>query len=144
MEKEVSMLNKQINFVKNLINYLLLSNLKTEPVLLELDITNYCNLQCELCPNIKITREKGYMDLSLLKKIIEQTRGAVLEYSIGVHGEPSLHPDLINMIKYIKENNGRMMINSNLNYRNDGLNEALVRYRVDRIHVNIYSTEMRL
>lgn len=91
------------------------------PYLLQVEPTNHCNLGCVMCPRRKMTRELGFLDLDLWRRILEtwQHRGGshVLDnlamlgqsrFRIGYHGvvklffmgEPLLHkrlPDLVRM-----------------------------------------------
>jgi hypothetical protein len=52
---------------------LLGSNYKDSPVppSLQLEPTNFCNLRCVSCPRDNMTREKGFMEFNLFKKIID-------------------------------------------------------------------------
>ena len=36
------------------------------------EITNHCNLNCIMCNNDKLKRKRGFMDISLYKKIIDE------------------------------------------------------------------------
>lgn len=42
------------------------------PLNIGIEITNYCNLNCIMCNNDKLTRPKGYMSMALYKKIIDE------------------------------------------------------------------------
>ncbi len=125
------------NLIKVALKYNFDLPLRTAPVLVEMDITNKCNLKCVMCPNRKVKKQKGLMSLELFKDVVEQTRERALEYSIGVCGEPLLHPDLIKMIKYIKDRDCSVTLNTNLNHQQDSLNEDLIRQKVDRLMVTM-------
>ena len=71
------------------------------PVRLWIETTNYCNLQCVMCPNKELKKEeKGYMDFDLFKKIIDEASKFVFEVHLLHRGESLLHPDFFKMIKY--------------------------------------------
>lgn len=36
------------------------------------EVGNHCNLNCTTCINDKLTRKKGFMDIFLYKKIIDE------------------------------------------------------------------------
>lgn len=42
------------------------------PINVAIEITNYCNLNCIMCGNDKLTRPKGYMSIELYRKIIDE------------------------------------------------------------------------
>lgn len=42
------------------------------PLNVAIEVTNFCNLNCIMCGNNKITRPRGYMDMELYKKIIDE------------------------------------------------------------------------
>jgi len=131
------MIKKNLNMLKVLANYAMATDMNTGPTLLEIEPVNYCNLNCLMCPVKEMVRKRGFMDLSLFKSIVDQTISTAWEYSFGVIGEPTLHPDLINMIEYIKSKDCKISLNTNLNYRDDTISEKLVENGVDRIIVTI-------
>lgn len=79
-----------------------------KPFCLQIESTNACNLNCIMCPRQAMTREIGYMDFALFKKIIDEA--APLDH-VWLHhfGEPLLHPKLLDMIKYAKNKEIRMV-----------------------------------
>lgn len=129
--------SKSLNLIKVLASCISSIDLKIEPVLLDIDVTNQCSLKCLMCPNRKMSREKGIMGLSLFKEIVQETSANAREYSLGIYGEPTAHPDLIEMIGFIKDRGRKVTLNTNLNYRNDELNESFVRKKVDRVIVTM-------
>jgi len=84
------------------------------PNLLDLELTNHCNLMCIFCDRQIMTREQGYMDFDLFKKIIDEAA------DIGVKGirflrwgEPYMHPKIFDAIKYVKDNGMLVHVTSN-------------------------------
>ncbi len=77
----------------------------TFPSDLYIEPTNNCNLNCVMCPRKLSSRKIGYMDFELFKKIIDESvqygkRGVI---TLHKDGEPLLHPQLGQMIAYVKE-----------------------------------------
>lgn len=63
--------------------------------------TNACNLKCYTC-SIDGTRKRGFMDLDLFRRIIDQAaESGVYEVGLFLAGEPLLHKDLPYMAKYV-------------------------------------------
>lgn len=75
----------------------------TGPLYINVEPTNACNLQCYTC-SIDGTRKRGTMDMDLFRKIIDQSATAgVYEVALFMGGEPLLHKDLPEMIRYVEE-----------------------------------------
>jgi len=73
------------------------------PLSLQIEPTNYCNLNCICCSGDISVRKKGFMNLELFKRIIDDAaESGVKRVYLYLHGEPTLHPDIMKMIKYIK------------------------------------------
>ncbi|MCK4799188.1 MAG: radical SAM protein, partial [Spirochaetes bacterium] len=76
------------------------------PPSLQLEPTNKCNLSCICCSRNKMDREQGYMDMDLFKKIIDNAfEIGIKRVHLYLHGEPLQHPNIIDMIGYIKSKN---------------------------------------
>ena len=76
------------------------------PITMEVDLTNNCNHKCEWCYDLDKHKqqESEFLDTDLIKKRLEEayqlgTRG--LNFSGG--GEPMLHKDFMNIIKFCKD-----------------------------------------
>lgn len=71
-----------------------------------LELTNHCNLKCSMCNFHSLIaagkREKGFMDISLAKKIIDQIGKTGVDSWVALHGagEPLLHKGLIDILKF--------------------------------------------
>ncbi len=73
------------------------------PPTLQLEPTNICNVNCICCSAPQTSRKKGHMTLNLFQKIIDEASEiGVKKIKLFLHGEPFLHPRLIEMIRYIK------------------------------------------
>ena len=76
----------------------------TFPSLIDFEVTNHCNLSCIMCARASMKRPKGFMDMDLFKKIVDQIPPHRIEKSwFHLHGEPLLHPKLTDMIRYARE-----------------------------------------
>lgn len=73
------------------------------PPSLQIEPTNHCNLNCICCPALVSSREKGYMDFDLFRRIIDDaSQIGVKRVHLYLHGEPMLHPQIVDMIRYVK------------------------------------------
>jgi len=76
------------------------------PPTIQVEPTNYCNLSCICCSAPRSVRKKGYMEFDLFKKIVDDASHiGVRKVSLFLHGEPLLHPEIIEMLRYIKTRN---------------------------------------
>lgn len=73
------------------------------PPSLQIEPTNYCNLQCVCCPVWRSSRPRGFMDLELYEQIVDDAaRSGIKRLRLFLHGEPLLHPRLDKMISLAK------------------------------------------
>jgi radical SAM protein with 4Fe4S-binding SPASM domain len=72
----------------------------TDSVLFEL--TNKCNFHCTFCPSDSQTRDIGSMDFELVKRLYEEAADKKINDIVNLHlmGEPTLHPQLIEILKF--------------------------------------------
>ncbi|MGB8492143.1 MAG: radical SAM/SPASM domain-containing protein, partial [Bacteroidales bacterium] len=70
------------------------------PVAVSAELTNHCILQCPECPTGSgtLTREKGFMDVELFKKIISEAGPYLYYINLYFQGEPMLHPGFFSFI----------------------------------------------
>lgn len=78
----------------------------TVPRSLQIEPTNFCNVDCICCPTQRSSRKKGFMDLDLFTQIIDQASELKIKLILlYLHGEPLLHPKIVDMVKYVKSKN---------------------------------------
>ena len=66
------------------------------------ELTNKCNFHCVFCPSDSQKRIIGSMDLELVKRLYNEASTKKIASKVNLHlmGEPTLHPDLIEILKY--------------------------------------------
>lgn len=122
---------------------------KTEfPLNIALEITNHCNLNCIMCNNDKLTRPRGYISMSLYKKIIDEVAAESPNTRIWLDflGEPMLvRWKLYYMIDYAKKRGcTNVCINSNGLLWTHELSEMMLDSGIDYISLDCdgYSKEV--
>lgn len=73
---------------------------------LRLSITDYCNLKCFFCSNEGMDlkqKNKNYMDIEFLERLIEILANAGLKKVSITGGEPLLHPNVEYIIDFLKK-----------------------------------------
>lgn len=75
------------------------------PTHLWIESTSRCNLRCPMCPTgMGTPREKmGFMAFDLFRSIMDQVTAARPVVYFHLAGEPTLHPDLDQMVKLCRE-----------------------------------------
>jgi len=72
------------------------------PYLVDIELTNNCNLRCIFCGQQAMKREKGFISEKTFKKVVDECA----EYGTPIRlirwGEPFLHPKIVDFIKYVK------------------------------------------
>ncbi|MBD3379361.1 MAG: radical SAM protein [Candidatus Omnitrophica bacterium] len=96
-------------------------SLKNRPIVWFIELTNYCNLDCPLCPRKFMEREVGYMDPGLFRKIIRQTRKYAFADTVRLHlfGESTFHPDIAEYINFCADNGLKPFLSTNATILNE-------------------------
>lgn len=86
------------------------------PPKITLEFTNYCNFQCTHCHRYIVNKKRpaGELDVGLFKRIIDELSdypATILK--IGGWGEPAMHPNFKEMLKYSADKKIRTFIFTN-------------------------------
>jgi len=104
-----------------------------------LDPINICNLHCPLCPTGLgiLGRPRGYFDLTAFRRIVDEI--APYAYTVELYnwGEPFLHPDIVEMIRYAHSRRIAVRLSSNMNRFSPELAQAVVEAGLDRLIVSL-------
>jgi len=102
-----------------------------------IDPMNVCNLRCPLCPTGRgeLRRVQGRMNLEDFKRIVDQI--VPYAYSVELYnwGEPFLHPQIFDMIRYARERRISVQLSSNLNYFSEEMAKQVVASGLTRLLV---------
>ena len=76
------------------------------------ELTNKCNFHCVFCPSDIQKREIGSMDIDLVKRLYEEAADKKIASEVNLHlmGEPTLHPNLIEILEFGALKNVRTVI----------------------------------
>jgi radical SAM protein with 4Fe4S-binding SPASM domain len=71
------------------------------PVTISTELTNHCNLNCPECTSGSglMTRNRGYMDIDLFEKVIDELKPFLFNINLYFQGEPMLHPKFFSFIE---------------------------------------------
>src|SRR5438093_6985639 len=98
------------------------TKMRGRPYIAFIDPVNVCNLRCPLCPTgmQALPREQGLMDLHLYKHSVDEVAPWAYEVTLYNWGEPFLHKNIFEMIKYAADKNLATSISSNFNLLREG------------------------
>ena len=71
------------------------------PAHLDIELTNYCMVDCEMCPRRYMKRDNGFMSWDVFKRIVDESAGKSKSCYLHQMGEPLLHHQLLDMIEYV-------------------------------------------
>jgi len=111
---------------------------------LHMELTNVCNFSCEFCPDSKMKRKRGFMDVEMARSIIDEvSRGTRMVKLLVFHvmGEPTLHPFLVDIVGYaFKKNLDACITTHGANLDNDLLN-AIIKAGAKKIIVSLQTPD---
>ena len=104
------------------------------PYRLWIEPTNRCNLACVMCPNASFEEsELGFMDLDLYRAIVDESAGFVYDINLHHRGEPTLHPELPEMVRIAKTRNIQVKLHTNGTALTEKMSSRLIDAGLDLI-----------
>ncbi len=94
-----------------------LCRVKSQPFVLRIEPCNICDLQCPLCAcgNRTDPRPKGFMTMADYEHIINLHKRTAIIVRLDGMGEPTLHPELFDMVRLAKSHGLSVTVHSNFN-----------------------------
>ncbi|MGM0530595.1 MAG: radical SAM/SPASM domain-containing protein [Bacteroidota bacterium] len=110
-----------------------------KPYSLSIEPTNHCNLSCPECPsgNNDLERERGFIDISLYQKILNETADHLIWLMLYFQGEPFLHRELTAMVRYARKKNVYTCISTNGHFLTPGNCKEIIRSGTDRLIISL-------
>ncbi len=99
--------------LRRLSNGLHLTRSLGRPYLFQVELTNFCNLKCPMCPHDLMTREVGYMDFELFKDIVGQVKSTNPDLRLHHMGESLFHKDVADFIRFANSRGLETILSSN-------------------------------
>jgi radical SAM protein with 4Fe4S-binding SPASM domain len=101
------------------------------PIHMHIELTNYCNLKCKVCPTGcgTLNRKPASLNLDLFKRLMDEAGPYLLTTSLWGWGESLLHPRLADILR-IAHNRGitTFLSTNGQNLDDPGVLKALIDY----------------
>ena len=112
------------------------------PISISFEPTTSCNLRCPECPSglRSFTRDTGMLEKSFFEQTIDSIHKDLLFLIFYFQGEPYLHPDFLNMVRYAADKKIYTATSTNAHYLNDEKAKATVESGLDRLIISIDGT----
>lgn len=110
------------------------------PFLVDIELTNHCNLACIMCPRHAMKRDKGFMSEEIFRKIIDECAKYKTPIRFIRFGEPFLHPNIIGFCQYAKSKKLMLHITNNGLAIEERHMHALVDLAVDSVIFSFQGT----
>ena len=104
--------------------------LEEYPPNIQIEPTSMCNLRCIMCYqsdksfSSKSAGFMGFMKLDLLKKVIDEIEGNIEAVTFASRGEPSLHSQLNEFLKYCEGKSLALKLNTNATLFSSGFRKS--------------------
>lgn len=118
----------------------ILNRLLDYPDEIVVEPTNNCNLNCPACASRREewTGERGYVDISSFMCLVDEIKERVMRMAFVGRGEPLLHPQIFDMVRYAHDRGFKTLMLSNGTLLNSPKKiEQLVNSGLDRITMGL-------
>jgi len=122
-----------------------LKNLAQFPALLDIELTNNCNLKCLMCPTgtKMLKRNQGFMKPEVFYKILDEVKQFNTPLRLSRWGEPLLHPEIINYVTEIKKMNILCHINTNGSLLTEEMISFFIKLPLDSIKISFQGIDRK-
>jgi len=105
------------------------------PRMVDIELTNTCNLKCRMCPTgmDTSTRRKGFMGWETFSKLAIECAKHYTPVRLIRWGEPTLHPDCLKYVRFLKQYGLKVHMNTNGSMMDYDLVDDLIASKLDSI-----------
>ena len=123
-----------------------LPNQRGLPVSLSVEPTTSCNLRCPECPSglRSFTRPTGMLGVDLFKRTIDELHDTLLYLIFYFQGEPYLHPNFLELVRYAADRNIYTATSTNAHYLTDENARKTIESGLDRLIISIDGTSQEV
>jgi radical SAM protein with 4Fe4S-binding SPASM domain len=112
------------------------------PISIAFEPTTSCNLKCPQCPSglRQFSRPTGKAQTDIFEKLIDEISPTLLYLTLYFQGEPYLHPQFLDLVKYAHQNKIYTATSTNAHYLTDANAKKTVESGLDRIIISLDGT----
>src|SRR5687768_10469680 len=112
------------------------------PISIAFEPTTSCNLRCPECPSglRSFTRPTGMLDSGLFRDVIDQLAPTLNYLTFYFQGEPFLHPEFLEMVRYGSSKGIYTATSTNAHFLKSDQAKATVQSSLDRLIISIDGT----
>ena len=112
------------------------------PLSISFEPTTVCNLGCPECPSglRQFTRDTGKVKVDFFQEVIDQLADDLTYLTFYFQGEPYLHPQFLDMVKYASERKIYTATSTNAHYLTDETAKKTIESGLDRLIISIDGT----
>jgi MoaA/NifB/PqqE/SkfB family radical SAM enzyme len=115
-----------------------LSQAESFPSRVNIELTNYCNQRCTLCPRQGFTRPLGFMDRAVYARVARECAQHRTRLWLHFLGEPLLHRDLVRMVRFAKDAGvGEVGLSTNAVTLRGEIADELIGADLDRLECSV-------
>lgn len=107
------------------------------PAEIVIEPTNRCNLHCLHCHHADMehpSRYKGgFMDMAVYRKVVDEICHWAEHITLNVHGEPLLHRECVEMVRYAKGKGMAVSLVTNATLLRPEISDALIASKINRV-----------
>jgi MoaA/NifB/PqqE/SkfB family radical SAM enzyme len=108
------------------------------PRRVNIELTNYCNQRCTLCPRQAFTRPLGFMARDLFERVVRECAQHPTRLWLHFLGEPLLHRDVVRMVRVAKNAGvGEVGLSTNAVTLRGRLADELLASGLDRLECSV-------
>lgn len=106
------------------------------PSVFQIEATNFCNLRCPMCPYDTMTRDVGYMEIDLFRRVVDQLAGCTRVLRLHNMGESLFHKQIDEMIRYARSKGVTTAISTNATALNEKAAERILTAQLDQLFIS--------
>nr|WP_299423378.1 SPASM domain-containing protein [uncultured Emticicia sp.] len=112
------------------------------PISISIEPTTSCNLRCPECPSglRSFTRPTGMLPEKLFMQTIDELADTLLYLIFYFQGEPYLHPEFLDLVKYASKKGIYTATSTNAHYLTDITAKQTIESGLDRMIISIDGT----
>lgn len=129
-ENPFQKLYEQINNTPDYIKY---NNLPEWPVMVDIELTNYCNMKCLFCFNPAQSRQKGHMSEEVLLRILNEITPGKIPIRFIRWGENLIHKNVLKWLGMCKKRGFLTHLTTNGSLLTKQMSEEIVDIELDSI-----------